>query len=306
MNRCLALATAAILFLALVPARAGIVVSVQIAPPPLVVYAQPPIPAPGYLWTPGYWAYGDEGYFWVPGTWVMAPFQGALWTPGYWGWGNGLFLWHEGYWGLHVGFYGGVNYGYGYGGVGFVGGRWQGGAFAYNGAVMNVGAVGGLHTYNEPVAAPAGHTSFNGGPGGTEATPTAGERAEMAVHHLAPEAAQVQHLAAAAANRALLASVNHGSPALAATSRAGDLAAPGASATHGMTATQGAPAGRSAAGGIAGARRTYPAVQHAAGGAPRVPQGIAAGTRAPVRASAPAPRAPATRGPQSSHTMAPR
>ena len=45
----------------------GIGISVPIAPPPIPVYAQPPIPAPGYLWTPGYWAYGD-GYYWVPGT----------------------------------------------------------------------------------------------------------------------------------------------------------------------------------------------------------------------------------------------
>ena len=29
-------------------------------------------------------------------------------------------LWHAGYWGPHVGFYGGVNYGYGYGGVGLL------------------------------------------------------------------------------------------------------------------------------------------------------------------------------------------
>ena len=38
------------------------------------------------------------------------------------------FIWHLGYWGPHVGFYGGVNYGYGYVGVGFVGGRWEGGS----------------------------------------------------------------------------------------------------------------------------------------------------------------------------------
>ena len=61
---------------------------------------------------------------------------GVLWTPGYWGWGGSAFLWHEGYWGPHVGFYGGINYGFGYGGVGFFGGRWDGGHFAYNTAVL--------------------------------------------------------------------------------------------------------------------------------------------------------------------------
>ena len=34
-------------------------VSVNIAPPVLPVYVQPPCPAPGYLWTPGYWAWDD-------------------------------------------------------------------------------------------------------------------------------------------------------------------------------------------------------------------------------------------------------
>ncbi len=64
-----------------------------------------------------------------------APSDGLLWTPGYWGWNNGLYLWNAGYWGPHVGFYGGVNYGFGYTGVGFAGGYWHGGAFFYNRAV---------------------------------------------------------------------------------------------------------------------------------------------------------------------------
>src|ERR1700720_334077 len=105
-------------------AFAQIGVSITVAPPALPVYEQPPVPAPGYLWTPGYWAYGPEGYFWVPGVWVQPPQVGVLWTPGYWGWGGGMYRWNAGYWGPHVGFYGGVNYGFGYGGVGFVGGRW--------------------------------------------------------------------------------------------------------------------------------------------------------------------------------------
>jgi len=62
----------------------------------------------------GYWAYGDQGYFWVPGTWVMAPEVGLLWTPGYWGWGDNATLGMT-LLGDHVGFYGGVAYGFGYG-----------------------------------------------------------------------------------------------------------------------------------------------------------------------------------------------
>ncbi len=100
-------------------AHAGVFISVGFAPPVLPVYAQPPLPAPGYIWTPGYWAYGDAGYYWVPGVWVHPPRVGVLWTPGYWGFTGGFYAWHPGYWGPHVGFYGGVNYGFGYGGVGF-------------------------------------------------------------------------------------------------------------------------------------------------------------------------------------------
>src|SRR5579864_3156182 len=52
-------------------------ISVRFGPPPLPVYEQPFCPGPGYIWTPGYWAYDpDEGYFWVPGTWVRAPYPG--------------------------------------------------------------------------------------------------------------------------------------------------------------------------------------------------------------------------------------
>jgi WXXGXW repeat (2 copies) len=36
-------------------------ISVHVAPPALPVYVQPPCPTPGYLWTPGYWAYGPAG-----------------------------------------------------------------------------------------------------------------------------------------------------------------------------------------------------------------------------------------------------
>ena len=81
------------------------------------------------MWTPGYWAYGPAGYYWVPGVWVRPPQVGVLWTPGYWGWGGSAFVFHEGYWGPHIGFYGGVNYGFGYGGVGFEGGYWHGNTF---------------------------------------------------------------------------------------------------------------------------------------------------------------------------------
>ena len=63
---------------------AGVFVSVAVGPPALPVYVQPIAPGPGYIWTPGYWAWSPDGYYWVPGTWVLPPEVGFLWTPGYW------------------------------------------------------------------------------------------------------------------------------------------------------------------------------------------------------------------------------
>jgi WXXGXW repeat (2 copies) len=193
-------------------------VSVTLAPPLLPVYVQPPIPGPGYLWTPGYWAYGPAGYYWVPGTWVLPPFVGALWTPGYWGWANGAYLWNGGYWGPRVGFYGGVNYGFGYVGVGYAGGYWRGGDFYYNRAVNNVNIVSVHNTYNTVVNnATTTRVSYNGGPRGVRAEPTAVEREAINDRHITATQIQTQHEQAAAGNRALLASENHGRPSVAAT-----------------------------------------------------------------------------------------
>src|SRR5215469_8814731 len=58
-------------------------ISVNTPPPALPVYEQPVIPGPGYIWVPGYWAWGPAGYYWVPGVWEMPPAVGMLWTPGY-------------------------------------------------------------------------------------------------------------------------------------------------------------------------------------------------------------------------------
>jgi hypothetical protein len=76
--------------------QAQVAVSITIAPPALPVYEQPPIPEAGWIWTPGYWAYGPDGYYWVPGTWVEPPAVGLLWTPGYWAWNNGVYAWNAG------------------------------------------------------------------------------------------------------------------------------------------------------------------------------------------------------------------
>ena len=59
-------------------AQIGIGISIRIGPPVLPVYVQPPCPVDGYLWAPGYWAYGPDGYYWVPGVWVAPPRPGLL------------------------------------------------------------------------------------------------------------------------------------------------------------------------------------------------------------------------------------
>jgi hypothetical protein len=69
--------------LGMTPSLSSAFVSITIAPPPLVEYEQPLCPGDGYLWEPGYWAWGDDDYYWVPGVWIEAPEVGFLWTPGY-------------------------------------------------------------------------------------------------------------------------------------------------------------------------------------------------------------------------------
>jgi len=177
-------------------------VSIDIAPPPLPEYEQPACPDDGYLWSPGYWAYGDDGYFWVPGTWVQPPEVGLYWTPAYWGWNGNAFEFYPGYWGQNVGFYGGIDYGYGYGGNGYDGGHWQGRQFSYNSAANHAGS--------------ANNVSFNGGAGGVQVQATAQERQFSSERHIQATSAQRAHVQAASRDRGQLATANGGRPVTAA------------------------------------------------------------------------------------------
>ena len=197
--------------------------SVSIAPPELPIYEQPPVPAPGYIWVPGYWAWGDDGYYWVPGTWVLPPEVGLLWTPGYWSWADGVYLWHAGYWGRQVGFYGGINYGFGYFGSGYEGGHWDHGNFYYNRACNNVRDAYITNVYNRTVTdhGTVNRASYNGGAIGVQAHPTQRELAAAREAHVDVADAQLQHERGARNTPGLRARFNGGHPPIAATARPG-------------------------------------------------------------------------------------
>ncbi len=205
---------------------AQIGVAITFGPPPLPVYEQPLCPGDGYLWTPGYWAYDYDysDYYWVPGTWVMAPEVGFLWTPAYWGWGGDRFVFYEGYWGPHVGFYGGISYGFGYFGEGYEGGRWDHDHFFYNRSVNNVNITEIHNVYNTTVINNnVTRVSYNGGNGGIDRRPRPEEEAAAHDRHIAPVSVQTQHMQEARNNPQQRASVNMGKPAVAATPRPGDF-----------------------------------------------------------------------------------
>ena len=209
----------------------------QEPPPPLPVYDQPPAPADDYLWTPGYWGYAPAGYYWVPGAWCAAPYTGALWTPGWWGpYGRG-YGFHHGYWGRHIGFYGGVPYGFGYYGTGYEGGYWNGNHFAYNRAVSNVNITNIHNVYNRTVIVNNvrinnsvtnryvnntvinNRVSYNGGRGGIQARPVPAEMAAFRSQRTPPMTAQMENQRAAATTRGQFFQQNQGRPAMATAGR---------------------------------------------------------------------------------------
>ena len=189
-------------------------------PPPLFDYGQPPAPAPLYIWCPGYWAHGRGDYFWVPGRWVLAPFYGALWTPPYWDWEGDDYVFHPGYWGTHIGYYGGVDYGFGYIGIGFFGGYWGGNNFFYNRNVTIINEATISTVYNRPVVYkgvqytthPANYTSYNGGAHGLKVRPTPGELAAAREQHMPETFAQTRFRQMAVHMRGSSYSENQGHP----------------------------------------------------------------------------------------------
>ena len=198
-------------------------VQISVQPPELPVYVQPECPVEGYLWTPGYWAYGEGDYYWVPGVWVRPYHVGYLWTPGYWAYDGNYYGWRGGYWGEHVGYYGGVDYGYGYGGEGFYGGRWQGETYQYNTSVVRVNTIVIHNTYvnNNIVNNHEGNRASFNGRGGVTSQPTSNERVAMNEKHAQATSEQQSHQQVAAKDRNQFVAVNKGKPATAAMNKVG-------------------------------------------------------------------------------------
>src|SRR4030095_4448767 len=190
---------------------AQIGISIGIAPPAIPLYVQPYPPGPGYIWTPGYWAYDYGGYYWVPGTWVLPPRVGFLWTPGYSAYNGSNYYFNDGYWGPTVGFYGGINYGYGYGGTGYYGGRWVGNTFSYNRAVtrVNTSVIRNTYVSRQAIKNNASRASVNG-PGGITAKPTVREQAAAKAEHIPATSVQQSRVEAAKNNPDLKAANNQG------------------------------------------------------------------------------------------------
>jgi hypothetical protein len=203
-----------------VPSRAisqvNVAISIGSEPPPLPAFYQPYATQPNLIWEPGYWGWSSAGFFWVPGTWVEAPHYGLLWTPGYWACRNGSYFWNPGYWGQSVGYYGGINYGYGYYGSGYRGGRWNGDRFEYNTSVTNVDTARIHDSYVDRGAYVNQNrlprTSYNGGAHGITARPSQAQLSVAKQRHYPMTAVQIAHVAVSQNNRNYLARVNHGNP----------------------------------------------------------------------------------------------
>ncbi len=207
------------------------------APPPLPEYEQPPCPDDGYLWTPGYWAYGGGGYFWVPGTWVQPPPRRRAVDPRLLGLrGRRVciphrvlgspcrilrrrelrpWLWRHG----------------------LCGRPWSGNSFAYNRTVNNVNVTHVHNTYNETVInnVTVNRVSYNGGSGGLSAAPTSQDRAASREQHAAPTPLQREHVVEAVRNPALAVRANGGHPPIAATPRPAAFNAPGVVGARGSS-----------------------------------------------------------------------
>ncbi len=74
------LAGALLASVSVVRAQVSIGVLIAAPPPPRVVYALPPQPAPEFTWVEGYWYPVGNHYKWHEGYWTRPPYEGAHWV----------------------------------------------------------------------------------------------------------------------------------------------------------------------------------------------------------------------------------
>ncbi len=96
MFRKLLLSSALGAFLAMGAANAEVVV--RVSPPAPLADRRPPMPAPGYVWTPGYQHWDGRGYVWTPGLWRLPPHPHAHWAAYHWVHRDGGWVLVEGHW----------------------------------------------------------------------------------------------------------------------------------------------------------------------------------------------------------------
>ena len=130
----------------------------------------------------------------------------------------------------HVGFYGGVDYGFGYVGDGYEGGRWDNGRF-----FVQPRRHQHQHTYASRSTAPSNGSgvnnrqrrtrtvSFNGGPDGTTVKPTREEMQAERAKHVAPTRVQLENARSASHDQDFFFSNNKGKPRVAATEKPGQF-----------------------------------------------------------------------------------
>jgi len=142
-------------------------------PPPLPDYSQLKLPGTIITGRPAYWSYASGGYYWVPGAWVMVPWVNALWTPRTGATMAAATAGTEVIGDRTFGFYGGIDYGFGYTGRGITAAYWNHGTLNYNRAVTNVNvSVTMSTTIPVPNSGSRNRISYNGGRGGINARPT--------------------------------------------------------------------------------------------------------------------------------------
>jgi hypothetical protein len=77
-------------------ASAGVVVDVDVAPPPVRVETVP-APRVGYVWAPGYWEWRGHEHVWVEGRW-MGERRGYHWVPDRWEPHGSRYHYEPGHW----------------------------------------------------------------------------------------------------------------------------------------------------------------------------------------------------------------